>query len=157
MKLNHSTMPASRSRLRRRGAAVIEFAVVAPLFALWLLGMIELSRALMVKVMLSDAARKGCRTGIHRDKANTDIISDCTDVMRDNNFTSGQFNPNSIGSIAITVTDPNGNVLSDTLDAPSGSIVSVQVSIPVASIIWVPSIFMPAASFESETAVMMKQ
>ena len=157
MKLNHPRIPAFLFGPRRRGAAVLEFAIVAPLFALWLLGMIELSRAMMVKVILSDAARKGCRTGIYRDKANSDIVSDCTDVVRDNNFTSGQFNPNSVGSISITVTDPNGHALNDALDAPSGSIVSVQVSIPVASITWVPSIFMPAASLESETVVMMKQ
>jgi Flp pilus assembly protein TadG len=156
MKLFRPTF-ASPNGKKRRGAAVAEFAFVSPVFALVLMGMIELSRGLMVKVILSDAALKGCRTGIQRDKANTDILSDCTDVMRDNHFNSTQFNPNSVGQIAIRVTAPNGNVLADTLDAPSGSIVSVQVSIPVSSTTWVPNVFLAKGSLESETVVMMKQ
>jgi hypothetical protein len=120
--------------------------------------MIELCRGIQVKVMLSDAARKGCRTGIQRDKANADITTDCTNIMTDNNFDSTKFNPSGgIGSITITVTDPNGNSLADSLDAPSGSIVCVQVSIPVSSTTWVPSVFLTTGSLESETVVMMKQ
>jgi hypothetical protein len=157
MRLAHSRLPASLNDPRRCGAAVVEFAVIAPLLVLWLLGIVELSRGIMVKVMLSDAARKGCRTGIQRDKASSDIISDCTTIMRDNNFNSSQFNPNSVGSITITIADPNGNILNDALDAPSGSIVSVRVSIPVSSISLVPNIFLSAGSLESETVVMMKQ
>jgi Flp pilus assembly protein TadG len=157
MKLFHSQTSTLPSGTKRRGAAVVEFAFVSPILALVLMGMIELSRGFMVKVMLSDAARKACRTGIQRDKANSDITSDCNDIMRDNGFDSTKFNPNSIGSIVITVTDPSGNVLADTLDAPSGSIVSVQVSIPVSSTTWVPSVFLTQGSLESETVVMMKQ
>lgn len=142
---------------KRAGAAIAEFAFVSPILAVVLLGMIELSRGLMVKVMLSEAARKGCRTGIQRDKATSDIISDCVDIMRDNNFNSTKFNPNSVGSVIVRVTDPKGNVLPDALDAPSGSIVSVQVSIPVSSTRWVPNLFLPQGSLESETVVMMKQ
>src|SRR5262249_36227671 len=106
MKLIRSSCSALPAGTNRRAAAVVEFAFVSPILALILMGMIELSRGLMVKVMLSDAARKGCRTGIQRDKANADITSDCTNIMRDNNFDSSKFNPNSIGSIVITVTDP---------------------------------------------------
>jgi hypothetical protein len=110
-----------------------------------------------VKVTLSDAARKGCRTGIQRDKANADIVTDCTNIMTDNGFDSSKFSPGSKGNIIITVTDPNGNSLSDCLDAPSGSKVSVQVTIPVSSTTWVPQMFLPNGSLESETVVMMKQ
>jgi Flp pilus assembly protein TadG len=154
--------PTSR---RRTGAAVVEFAFVAPLLAMIIMGMIELSRAVMVKVTLSDAARAGCRAGIKRDKANADIIQLCADVMAYNGFNSTKFSPNTIGSVSITVTDGNGNIVNtnatypngETLDAPAGSFVSVQVSIPVSSTTWVPSVFMQQGSLESETVVMMKQ
>ncbi|HEV3443576.1 MAG TPA: TadE family protein, partial [Gemmataceae bacterium] len=49
--------------LRRRGVSSVEFAFVAPIFFLMLLGLIELSRGLMVKHMLLNAARQGCRIG----------------------------------------------------------------------------------------------
>jgi hypothetical protein len=157
MILLHRKRSASLGENRRRGAAVAEFAFVAPILVLVLMGMIELCRGIMVKVTLSDAARKGCRTGIQRDKANADIVTDCTNIMTDNGFDSSKFSPGSKGNIIITVTDPNGNSLSDCLDAPSGSKVSVQVTIPVSSTTWVPQMFLPNGSLESETVVMMKQ
>jgi Flp pilus assembly protein TadG len=159
MRLVSSKVVARPNGKTRTATAAVEFAFVAPLLALILMGMIELSRAIMVKVTLSDAARAGCRAGIKRDKANADIIQLCTDVMAYNGFDSSNFNPNSIGSVTILVTDGNGNTVNsnETLDAPSGSFVSVQVSIPVSSTTWVPSVFMTQGSLESETVVMMKQ
>jgi Flp pilus assembly protein TadG len=149
--------PATRTG-RRTGSAAVEFALVLPFFCMIILGMFELGRAVNVKNILSDAARKACRTGIKRDKGNTDIIGEVTNIMTDNGFTSTKFSPPAIGSISITVTDPNGVVLPDALDAPPGTVVSVQVSIPVSSTTWVPVVFLGSATnLESETVVMMKQ
>jgi Flp pilus assembly protein TadG len=143
---------------QRNATAIIEFALVAPFLCLILMGMFELGRAMMVKATLSDAARKGCRTGIKRDKGNSDITAQVFDVMIDNGYDSSKFNPPTLGSITITVTDPSGNVLPDSLDAPSGTIVSVQVSIPVSSTTWVTPFYLGSgANLESETVVMMKQ
>jgi Flp pilus assembly protein TadG len=143
---------------RRHGAAVVEFAVVVPFLAMLLMGMFELGRAMMVKTILSDAARKACRTGIKREKANADILVEANNVMNDNGFDSTKFNPPTIGSVTVTVTDPNGNTLADALDAPSGSVVSVQVSIPVSSTCWVTPFYLQSGTnLESETIVMMKQ
>src|SRR5260370_20440128 len=121
MKLFHTRIFASPHRNQRTGGAIVEFAIVCPILALVLLGMIELCRGTMVKVILSDAARKGCRTGIQRDRGNNDnisggitggIISDCTNIMIDNSFDSSKFNPSAgLGSITITVTPPPGYTL----------------------------------------------
>jgi Flp pilus assembly protein TadG len=150
-------MRAHVNRGRRSGVAAVEMAFVVPILGLIMLGMFELSRGMMVKQILTGAARKGCRTGILQLYGNSDIISDATNVMADNGFNSTLFNPPTIGAINITVTDPNGNTLSDALDAPPGSTVSVQVVIPVTSVKWLTSYFLTAAMFESDTVVMMKQ
>jgi Flp pilus assembly protein TadG len=143
---------------KRSGIATAEFALLVPFLVMIVMGMLELGRAMMVKTILSDAAHKAARTGIKRDKGNANIISEAINVMNDNGFDSTKFNPNSLGSITITVTDPNGNTLSDSLDAPSESIVSVQVSIPVSSTTWVTPFYLGSgATLESETVVMMKQ
>src|SRR5437016_8505187 len=89
MKLSEDTTSVSRQRTKRLGSAIAEFGFVCPLLALILLGMIELCRGTMVRVILSDAALKGCRTGIQRDKGNSDITLDCTNIMTDNSFDSG--------------------------------------------------------------------
>src|SRR5438105_139291 len=84
-RLQHST---ARTSLGRRGAAVAEFALVAPIIATMLVGMFELSRGLQVKQILSDAARKGCSTGIKPGKTDTDIKSDVNNILTDNGIDS---------------------------------------------------------------------
>ncbi len=54
-----------RGRRRdRRGAAVTEFAIVAPVFFLMVIGFIEFGRALMVQQVLINASRVGARQAI---------------------------------------------------------------------------------------------
>ncbi len=141
----------------RAGGAAVELAFLAPVMVTITLGMFEIGRGLMVRQTLSDAARKGCRTGILHQYGNSDIINDATNIMRDAGFDVTRFNPPTIGAITITVTDPNGNTLADSLDAPSGSTVSVRVTIPVSSIKWVSTVFLTGTMVESDAVVMMKQ
>lgn len=144
-------------RQRRAGGAAAELALLAPFLVAVMLGMFEIGRGLMVRQTLSAAARKGCRTGILHQYGNSDVINDATNVMRDAGFDATLFNPPQIGAITITVTDPNGNTLADSLDAPEGSTVSVQVTIPVSSIKWVTTTFLTGTMVESDAVVMMKQ
>src|ERR1700730_4363941 len=107
----------------RRGIAAVEMAMLAPLLATIIVGMLECSRGVMVKETLSNAARKGCRTGIQRTTASAEIYTDCVNIGRDNGFDSTLFNPappsgavqgqTYTGSVTITVTDPNGTALTD--------------------------------------------
>src|ERR687887_330805 len=46
---------------RRQGAAVTEFAIVAPVFFMMVIGFIEFGRALMVQQVLVNASRVGAR------------------------------------------------------------------------------------------------
>jgi len=144
-------------RRARPAAAAVELAFIVPILGFFMMGMFELSRGMMVKQILTGAARKGCRTGIVQGFANSDIINDATDVMRDNGFDSTLFNPPTIGAINITVTDPNGYTWSDVLNAPSGSTVTVQVAIPTTSVNWVSSYYLKQNMVESDLVVMMKQ
>lgn len=157
MHLRTHTNPFGSTWRTRSAIAAVEMAFVVPVLVVIALGMFELSRGVMVREVLTGAARKGCRTGIIHQYGNSDIINDVTDVMRDNGFDVTLFNPPTLGSITIIVTDPLGNVLSDALDATPGSMVSVQVTIPTSSVNWVTSYFLTSGMVESDTVVMMKQ
>ena len=55
----------SRSRPKaRRGATIVEFALVAPLLFLVVIGMVEFGRMVMVQQILTNASREGARQGI---------------------------------------------------------------------------------------------
>lgn len=157
------------NRRQRSGVAAVEMALVAAfLLAPLLTGMFELSRALMAKETLCNAARKGCRTGILKQYGNINIFNDAVNIMRDNGYDNTLFSPLApgatpqqgttyLGSVTIIVTAPNGNPLAESLDAPSGSKVTVQVAIPVSSVLWTAATFTGANSLESDVIVMMKQ
>lgn len=157
MLLRNLILQSALPRRTRSAAAAVELAFIVPVLGLFMLGMFELSRGMMVKQILTGAARKGCRTGIVQAFANSDIINDATDVMRDNGFDSTLFNPPTVGAINITVTDPYGNTLSDVLNAPTGSTVTVQVVIPTTSVNWVSYYYLKQNMVESDLVVMMKQ
>ena len=58
-KISKSFLPRTR-----RGTTAIEMSVVAPVFFLMILGMIELGRMLMIRQALTNAAREGCRKAV---------------------------------------------------------------------------------------------
>ncbi len=133
---------------RRSGTAVVEFALAIPVLAFLTIGMFELSRGIQVKQILSDAARKACRTGIKPAKANSDIKSEITDILTDNGIDATK------ATVTIAV---NGSTSTDASSAGQNDKISVKVSIPVSQIYWAGTIFLSAATVESETIVMMRQ
>jgi Flp pilus assembly protein TadG len=141
-KLGH--VPRTR---RRSGAAAVEFALLAPLVAVIVVGMIETSRGLMVKGILSDAARKGCRTGIQPATTNAAITADVNDILTNNQINSAD------ATITILV---NGAQV-DASTAQQNDQISVKVSIPADKISWGVSLFLGGGKIESETVVMMRQ
>jgi Flp pilus assembly protein TadG len=51
-------------RTRRDGQAIVEFALIAPIFLLMVFGVVEFGRAWNVYQTLTDAAREGARTAV---------------------------------------------------------------------------------------------
>src|SRR5947209_5626474 len=73
---------------RRRGIAATEFAILAPFLTILILGTFELSRGIMVKEVLNDAARKGCRTAIQPLMANSDVTTAVNNILTDNGIST---------------------------------------------------------------------
>ncbi len=68
---------ARRRRLRgsgRRGQALVEFALVAPVLLLLILGLVDFARAWNVYQVLTDAAREGARTAAVDNGASEDSV-----------------------------------------------------------------------------------
>jgi Flp pilus assembly protein TadG len=71
----------ARPAAARAGAAALEFAVIVPFLATVLVGMVELSRAVMAKEVLTNASRRGAATGIKAGKTYTDIQNAVDDIL----------------------------------------------------------------------------
>lgn len=115
--------PCRSFRRYRRAAAAVEFAIVAPVFFLLVLGMIEYGRMVMVQQVITNASREGARQAVLDGATTTEVQSAVNSYL-----TSG-----SISGATVTVTpDPPS-------DAEYGDPVTVSVSIPFSQVSWLPS------------------
>ena len=139
---SHKVDKVCRSfRKRRRGAAAVEFAVVAPIFLLLVFGMIEYGRMVMVQQVLTNASREGARRAVLDGSTNQDVV----DVV-DQYLNSG-----SIDGANITVTPTNPE------DAAFGDPVTVSVDIQFSQVSWLPSPMYLGGRTLSATTVMRRE
>lgn len=118
------SIPLSRKSYReRRGAALVEFALVAPVFLLLIVGSIEFGRAIMVQEALTNASREGARVGV-LDGATTSDVTTAVNTYLTGMSISG-------ATTSVSPTDPGTTA--------NGTQVTVLVSIPYSTVTWVPS------------------
>jgi len=111
---------------RRRAAALVEFAVVAPVFFLVILAIVEVARLFMVGSLMTNAARSGCRAGVLPGKSNSDVSAAVTNAL------------NNQGISGTTTTIQVNGTSQDVSTAQTGDIVTVTVTVPVGNVSWVP-------------------
>jgi Flp pilus assembly protein TadG len=140
-----SSRPQQAKSPRRRGSAVVEFAVIAPFLVAVTMGMMEVTRAVQVKNYLTDAARSGCRKAIQPGSSNSVVTDNINTILTANGITSSD------ATITILVAGQSVDVsTADKYDQ-----ISVRVSLPIAKVNWVTPYFFSSTAVESETLVMM--
>lgn len=69
--------------LPRRGASLVEMALVLPVFMLVVTGIIEFGRAMMVGQLVTNAARHGARLAVIDGATNDSVQASVADFVRD--------------------------------------------------------------------------
>ncbi len=122
----------TRRSNRRRGAAAVEFAIVLPVIVLLMLGSMEMGRAVMVRHVLEEAARAGCRIAVFENATKQDVL----DII-DTSMSAA-----SISNYTVTVDpDPPQNLT-------AFEAVTVTVMVDYADVSWLSS-----ASFMSGSSI----
>lgn len=161
--------PRSNTRLRpapRRAAGVIvEFAFVA-LFILapLLTGMIEMGRAVMVKTILTDAARKGAATAAMNTSTYADIANDVDNILATDHQLPATL-ANGKATLTVTVASWNASTQTYGCDTAVDSCtfapkqydkVFVRVSVNASDVSWFFLTY-TSGNVESRPVVMMRQ
>ncbi len=132
---------ARRDRRDRRGAALVEFAVVAPVLFLIILGMIEVGRGVMVSQLLVNASREGARKAALTDMTTGEVTSFVEQYLTSVGV------PVSGATITIKNQSSAGGGFGTTSDlstVPAGMGIEVSVEVTTASVSWLPtSNYMP--------------
>jgi Flp pilus assembly protein TadG len=107
---------------RRRGVAATEFAIVAPVFFLMVIGFIEFGRALMVQQVLINASRVGARMASTTGATSSGVQS------------AVQGYTSSVAVPGVTV-----SVSPDPATATAGTTIFVTTTVPFSSVSWMSS------------------
>ncbi|TWT99135.1 TadE-like protein [Botrimarina colliarenosi] len=129
-----------RRRDERRGVAAVEFAIVAPLFFLMVLGCIEIGRALMVQQVLISASRVGAREATTLNGTSSDATSAAV------SYASGA----SVPGVTATVSPDPGS-------AKAGELITMTLSVDFLSVSWSPTPWFLGGQTLTATSVMRKE
>jgi Flp pilus assembly protein TadG len=125
---------------RRRGVAAVEFAIVAPIFFMLVIGIIEVGRAIMVQQVLINASRVGARRAVMLSSSEQATIDAVTE------FTSG-----------VGVTSVIASVTPDPGTAASGTAITVSTSVNFANVSWLPTPWFMGGKVLNSSSVMRKE
>ncbi|MBN2296139.1 MAG: pilus assembly protein [Pirellulales bacterium] len=114
-------------RKHRRGAAAVEFAIIAPVFFLLILGMIEIGRGVMVQQIITNASREGARLAILPGTTSQEVIDRVDGILT----SSG------INGATTRILGEDGNDINP-INATYGEVIKVVVTVPFDQVSWLP-------------------
>ena len=130
----------STKKRRRRGIAATEFAIVAPVFFLMVIGFIEIGRALMVQQVLINASRVGARMASTTGSTSSGVQSAVQDYTT------------SVAVPGVTVA-----VSPNPATAASGTVITVTTSVGFNSVSWMSSPWFMGGKTLTSTSKMRKE
>lgn len=128
---------------QRSGAASVEMALVAPLFFLLILGLVEFTRMGMVKQALTDSARAGCRKAV---LVGTITTSDAEAIIRSHlQSTIASANDASLCRISFTPTQLEG--------LESGTTITTTVELNYSDVSWIVPRFLSSTVLRGQATM----
>jgi Flp pilus assembly protein TadG len=109
-------------RAIRRGVAATEFAIVAPVFLLMVIGILELGRALMVQQVLINASRVGAREAVTLGATTGSVQTTVEDY-----------------TASVAVPGVLVNVTPNPATSVAGDPITVTTSVPFNEVSWLPT------------------
>ena len=120
------------SARQRRGATVVEFALVAPLLFLLVFGFIEFGRFVMVQQSLTDGAREGCRKASLVTTSSEQAVDAAVRVYLQTVISDSS----DVDKVRVSITPASLSGIS------SETPITVEVAVNASSVSWLPGNFL---------------
>ena len=128
---------------KRRGTALVEMAVVLPVFLMVVWGIIEFGRGMMVANMITNAAREGARLAVIDGNTNTDVENAISSFLQQAiNVSPGDITV----KIGIDEAPGNPNPMNQIASAEPRDLVNIVVSVPFNSVSFIPGNYLAGKS-----------
>ena len=134
----------------RRGAAIVEMALVLPIFFAVVLGIVEFGRAMMVSQMVTNAAREATRLAIIDGSTNATVETWVEEFLHDSiNVTASDV------TVTITVVAAPGNddPMNQVGNAQARDLVTVKVSVPFDKVSYVPGSYLNGKNLSAQSSM----
>jgi Flp pilus assembly protein TadG len=140
--LHRNRRPLRRNKrlVNRCGAAAVEFAIVAPVFFLLVIGMIEVGRAMMVQQVLINASRVGARQAVTAGATASAVQNAVKDY-----------------ATSVAVPSVSVSVTPDPVAAKSGDTMTVTTSVNYNNVSWLASPWFLGGKTLTSTSKMRKE
>ena len=134
----------------RRGAAVLEMALVLPIFFMVVLGIVEFGRAMMVGQMVTNAAREATRLAIV-DGSTNNSVEDWVEEFLNNSL--GVDAADVAVDIEVTAAPGSDDPLDESGNAQSRDLVTVAVSVPFDKVSYLPGNYLNGKQLSAQSAM----
>jgi Flp pilus assembly protein TadG len=121
---------------QRAGAAVVEFALVAPIFIMLVLGIIEFGRGVLVQQVITNATREGAREAALPESTVSSVKAKVVEFLADSSI---DISPSSVS------VNPNPAAVIDNEQ------IKVSVQVPFSQVSWIPGDFLGGATLKAST------
>jgi len=135
---------------QRRGAALVEAAMVLPVFFLAILGIMEFGRAMMVSQLVTNASREAARRSVMDGSTNLGVETYIKDRLASSvGAAAADF------TVAVTITpDPSNTTTGNNLvDAQPYDLVTVDVSVPYDTVSYFTGTYLNGKIISAQTTM----
>lgn len=127
-----------RASAKRSGIAAVEFALIAPVFFLVVMSIIEFGRVVMVQQVLTNASREGARRAVIEGASDQEVISQVDSYLANSSISGATVNVSPADLVNVGFGDP----------------VTVSVSVPFDSVSWSGvAWFLGGSTFQASTVM----
>jgi Flp pilus assembly protein TadG len=134
----------------RQGAAMVEMALVLPVFLMVALGIIEFGRAMMVSNMVTNAAREGARTAVVDGSTNSEVQQVVVDFL----VSSLAINSSDV-TVTITITPATGNPepANQCSASHTRDVIQLEVRVPYSAVAMIPADYLEGVQLVGRSAM----
>jgi Flp pilus assembly protein TadG len=134
----------------RRGAAMVEMALVMPLFFMVVLGIMEFGRAMMVSNLVTNAAREGARMAVIDGSSNSDVTNSINTFL---NQSTGVSAADVTTTITVTAAAGNPSPGNEVGNARMRDLITVKVQVPFNSVMLIPGKYLAGKQLVGQSAM----
>lgn len=134
----------------RRGAALVEMAIVLPIFLMVSFGIIEFGRAMMVANMVTNSAREGARMAVLDGSSNAQVTQAVHDFLQ----AALKVKPADV-AVTITITPAAGNPdpANQCAAATARDLIAVDVQVPFSKVSILPATYIKTGNLIGRSAM----